>query len=89
MNGTRRDALGDLCCADDHTPVVKDPDQVVVLDASCLSILGVDPEDPVVVAVDQDPVILDLVQPAPLGITHSVKTETGVGRDQLQGVLFV
>ncbi len=45
--------------------------------------------DPVAVAVDEDPVVLDLVQPALLGVTHGVEAEPRVRRDHLQRVLAV
>ena len=49
---------------------------------------GVDPDDPVVVTVDQHPVVLDVVDPAVLPVAHGVKAVPRVGRDQLKGILL-
>ena len=62
MNRAGRETLSHLRRADDRSPIVEDPDQVVFLDPSFFGILRVNPNDPVVVTVlFQDPVILDLV----------------------------
>ncbi len=90
MNRASRESLGDLSRTDHCSPVIEDLDQVVLLDPSFFGILGVDPYDPVVITVFlQDPVILDLVEPALLGVAHRVKAESRMWRYQLQGVLFV
>ena len=51
--------------------------------------LRMDTHDPVAMAVDQDPVVFDLVQPALFGVTHGVEAEPRVRGHHLQRVLAV
>ena len=47
-------------------------------------VFGIDPHDPVIVAVDQDPVVLDVVDPALLAVAHGVEAVAGMGCNELQ-----
>ena len=84
-----RHALGHLGREDDRAAVVEGADQVALFDASRRGVLGVEPHDPVVVAVDEHAVVFDLVQPAALWVAHGVEAEARVRGDHLQRVLAV
>ena len=89
VHRTGRHAFGHLGGKDDRPPVVEGTDEIAVLDAAGRGVLGVDAHDPVAVAVDEDAVVLDLVQPALLGVAHGVEAEPRMRRDHLQRVLAV
>ena len=59
--------------ADHRAAVVVDLDQVVLLDAARRRVLGVQPHDPVVVAVDLDAVVLDVEQERVLAVALGVE----------------
>ena len=75
--------IGDLRSQDDLRPVVVRSDEVAVVDAARRGVGRVQAHDPVVVAVHQNTVVLDLVAPAGFCVSHRVEAETGMGRDHL------
>ena len=67
MNRSGRNPFRDLGSTDDCPPVIEYLDQIVFYDIPGLGILGVDPDNPVIISVLlQDSVVLDFVQPAVL-----------------------
>ena len=83
MNRARRKTFGNLSRQDDLSPVVKHPDQIFILDPSFIRVSGIDPYDPIVVPVNERPVVLDIVCPTVLGVTYGVEAIPGMRGDQL------
>ena len=82
VHRSRGDPFSDLGGADHRSPVIKDLDQVILLDVPGFSVFGVDPDDPVVVSLYQYPVILNIVNKTVLGIPHRIgdgEISTGAG----------
>src|SRR3954462_6352781 len=70
--------------ADDRSAFVEDLHQIMLLDTARGGIFGVEPYDPVVVAVDLDPVVLDVEQEGILAVALSVERVFRVWREHLQ-----
>ena len=62
--------------ADHRAAIVEDLHQVVLLDAALGGVLGVEPHDPVVVAADLDPMVLDVEQERILAVALGVEAST-------------
>ena len=76
-------------CADNCPAVVEYSDQVVLFDAPCYSIFGVDSYNPVGVFVDQYSMFFDVVDPAMFAVAHGVEAISWVGSYQLERVFSV
>jgi hypothetical protein len=73
--------------ADHGTPVIEDLYEALVAYSSYCCVGRVHAQNPVIVAIDQKAMFLDIVYPAVLAITHRMETISGVRRDKLQRVL--
>ena len=69
MNRARRKTFCDLGRQDNLSPVIEHPDQIFILDPSFIRVPGIDPYDPIVVPVNERPVVLDIVCPTVFGVT--------------------
>ncbi len=68
MSRSRTNSFGHLGYTYNGPPVVEHLDQVVLFDSTRLSILRVNPHYPVVITINQHPMVLDIVDPAILAI---------------------
>src|SRR5262249_9078686 len=74
------------CRADHRAAIVEDLNQIMLADTALLCILGIHAYDPVVIAIDLDPMVLDVEQEGVLAVTLGVKRIFRVRRKQLQRV---
>lgn len=79
MNRSGRKAFGNLGGTNDGSPVIENLDQVILLDSPFFSIFRIYPDNPVVITINQDPVVFNIVDKAVLPISMGVKAEPGVG----------
>ena len=89
MDRSPTNPLGDLCRTDHRTPIVKYLHKVILLNAPVLCVPGIDPDYPVIVTVNEDPVVFDIVNEAALTVMMGMKAESDMWRYELQGVFFV
>jgi len=89
VDHTRPHPLGHTGGADDAAAVVVEAYEVVFPDPPGLSVSGVETRQPVVVAVDQDPVFGDIVECSVLAVVMRVERVAGVRRYELQRILCV
>ncbi len=82
-----RQPLRDHRCAHHRAAIVVDLDEIVLLDAALGGVLRAQADDPVVTAVDLDPVIGDVEQEGVLAVALRVEAVFAVRRQQLQRIL--
>jgi hypothetical protein len=78
--------LGRQRRADHCAAVVEDLDQIVLVDAAFFGVLGVEPHDPVIVAVNFDAMVFDVEQERILAVALGVERIFAVRREQLERV---
>jgi hypothetical protein len=78
MDRARRNALGDLRHKDNRAPVVEGANEISLRDASGSRIFGTYANDPVVVSVNENPVVFDVVGPRIFAVPHGMEREARV-----------
>ena len=71
---------------DDRAAIVEDFDQVMLLDAALVGIRRIEAHEPVVIAVDLDPMVLDVEQEGVLAVPLGVEGVLRVRREELQRI---
>ncbi len=89
VGGPRREPFRHLGGADDRSTVVEDLDQVILLNAALPGVLRIYFHNPVVIPIDEDPVVLHVIDVTVLPIGMGVEAESRVGGQQLQGIFFI
>jgi hypothetical protein len=79
VNRSRRKAFGNLGGTNDGSPVIEHLDQVILFDSSFFGIFRIYPDNPVVIAINQNPVVFNVIYKAILAISMGVEAEAGVG----------
>ena len=80
MNRSGRKAFGNLGGTNDGSTVIEHLDQIILLDSPFFGIFRIYPDNPVVITIDQNPVVFNIVYNAILSIVMGVEAEAGVGR---------
>ena len=80
MSDTPGKPVCDFGCADHTAKIVEYPDELMMSDPALRSIIFGDPDDPVIVTIDADPVICEIADGAALAVLRRVEAEALVRR---------